>query len=134
MKILKKGTLALSLSHLCDISKKIFKNMTPADAPRVGISEKIFETLRDLHLYSNRAWPSSQGEFYIDLEKLDIVQFLLFLVNWCPGGVISAECNFFCPVAFFCGHYQYIFHISPSFWSFSAPYFGLILGISPHLP
>ena len=32
MKILKKGTHAASLSHLCDTSKKIFENMTPTAA------------------------------------------------------------------------------------------------------
>ena len=49
---------------------------------------------------------SSQGESYDDLEILDIVEFLIIFITRGVGELISAECKFFYPVAFFLGAFK----------------------------
>ena len=47
----------------------------------------------------------SQGESEVDLEILDTVHFLIFLVQLWPQEAISAECQFFYQVAFLWGRF-----------------------------
>ena len=77
---------------------------------------------------------SSQGEFRVDLEKFGIVEILLILVNWSAGGLISAECQFFCPVAFFVAITSAYIVVCPHFCHFEPPILGLFLDKPPPLP
>ena len=69
--------------------------------------------------------PYSQGEFRDDVEMSYIVEFMIFLVNICLGGPISAGCQKFYPVAFFgwhpidiwCFFLHFSLYMSPRYWA-----------------
>ena len=73
------------------------------------------------------SWPSpySQGEFRDDVEMSYIVEFMIFLVNICLGGPISAGCQNFYPVAFFWRHPMDICSFFLHFHCLWAPNIGL---------
>ena len=62
---------------------------------------QFFEKFRSFHgLRADIIVRGNNGEKMGDLEILDIVEFLLFLVSRGQWGSIFVECHFFCPVAF----------------------------------
>ena len=86
------------------------------------------------NLVKTCSWPSqySQGEFWDDVEMSYIVEFMIFLVNICLGGPISAGCQNFYPVAFFWRHPIDIWRFSLHFSLYMSPRYRAQFLLYPH--